>query len=127
MSGAHSLYRTASRPLFIGGQPVFKQPTGPTDWHAIRRTIRPVPEQRTRFNKDITEWTLQIELRQVHVLDYVEPEIRPSKHARGRMRSRTKTEQRRYRALYRKYVQMAKSQTVDTNRLRALHDELALG
>lgn len=54
----------------------------------------------------------------------IEP-ARPSKHARGRIRPRTKAEQTRARNLTARFVQLSKTMTVDHNTLRAIHDEVA--
>jgi hypothetical protein len=61
-----------------------------------------------------------------HVLTYITPADRPSKHARGRMRPRTKAERTRARNLQARFVQISKTMTVDHNTLRAIHDEVAV-
>jgi hypothetical protein len=123
VSGPHAFYRTGSRPLVVGGETIMRQPTGPMDWQSIRRTLRPTRPPQWRNGK-LAAFDCYYDLKPYQVPYDVEPEVRPSKHRRGRMRSRTRTEQKRYGALYRRYVQMAKSQTVDAVRMRALHDEL---
>jgi hypothetical protein len=114
VSGAHAFYRTPSKPLVIGGQVVLQTPADPMDWSAIRRTLRPTRPPVWRNGK-LAAFDVFYDLKPVQVLDYVEPETRPSKHRRGRMRPRTKTEQRRYRAMMAKVTQAHKTSTIDQN------------
>ena len=123
MSGAHAFHRTASRPLVVGGTVIWRQPTSLTDWQSVSRTLRPTRPPQWKDGK-LAAFDCTYAVKPYQVLYYVDPEVRPSKHRRGKMRSRTKTEQKRYKALFRKYVQMAKSQTIDVNRMRAIHDEV---
>jgi len=54
----------------------------------------------------------------------VEAPDRPSKHARGRTRPRTRAEQARMANIRRRAIQARKSMTVDMNRYAAIYDEL---
>lgn len=126
MSGTLPQYRPGNKPLFIGGQAVYRTPDGNLspllDSHNIKRTLRPGG---TWKNGRCVEYTVQLDLRQVHVLDYTPEYHRPSKHARGRIRPRTKAERTRARNLQARFTQISKSHTVDHNTLRAIHDEVA--
>lgn len=116
MSGTLPQYRPASRPLYIDGTPVYKfdkygQPV-------MRSVVRPGGVWK---NGRCTEWLVSSELVVRHeFVPRVEAD-RPSKHARGRMRPRTKAEQKRFRALHARIVQSRKSMTVDINRLAAMN------
>jgi hypothetical protein len=124
MSGAHSFHRTPSKPLVIGGQPVFRTPAHPMDWHAIRRTSRPTRPPVWHDGK-LAAFDVFFDLKPVHVLNYVKPEMRPSKHQTGRMRPRTGEEQKRFRALSARVTQARKSATVDMRRLGVRYDEMS--
>lgn len=123
MSGPHAFHRTPSQPLVVGGETIMRQPAGPDDWQSIRRTLQPT---RPPVWKDgrLAAFDCFYDLKPYQVLFHLKPEDRPSKHRRGRMRSRTPVEQRRAMARVARLVQMAKSQTIDVNRMRALHDEV---
>lgn len=76
-------------------------------------------------NGRCVEWKVTYVPKYRHELvPLVEP-VRVSKHARGRIRPRTKAEQTRARGLQRRFVQLSKTMTVDHNRMRAMHDEVA--
>lgn len=76
-------------------------------------------------NGRCVEWQVTFVPKFRHVLvPLVEP-VRVSKHARGRIRPRTKAEQVRARGLQRRFVQLSKTMTVDHNAMRAMHDEVA--
>jgi hypothetical protein len=118
MSGTLAQHRPGSRPLFIGGQAVYKVPAGPMDWHATRRTLKPGGLYE---NGRCIEYTVQLELRQRHVLDYSPEYHRPSKHARGRIRPRTAKERRRVAALMRRATQARKTFAIDIQRMTELN------
>lgn len=124
MSGTLPQYRPGSKPLVIGGQVVYRTPNPDVfpviDGHNIKRTLRPGGLYK---NGRCIEWTVQLDLRPVHVLSYTLPADRPSKHARGRIRPRTRAEQRRAENRIRRFTQISKTMTVDQNTLRAIHDE----
>lgn len=115
MSGALAQYRPWSRPLIIGGEPVWK-----TDEHGNIVTRQVSVPGGVYKNGRCVEWRV-VEVPQVaHVLDHVKPADRPSKHAKGRMRPRTRAEQRRAERLRARFVQVSKSVTVDQQFLSGL-------
>lgn len=108
MSGAHSQFRTGNRPLFDeSGEPVLK----------LDSQGRPVQEHRLvpipRYeNGRPVGYTVIETFAQRHVLDYSPAQHFRSKHARGRIRPRTRAEQRRAAALQARFVRLSKRVTV---------------
>ena len=76
-------------------------------------------------NGRCVEWRFTFEPRyRMKLVPRIEPN-RVSKHARGRIRPRTKAEQTRARNLAARFTQISKTVTIDHNRMRAIHDEVA--
>lgn len=76
-------------------------------------------------NGRCVDWNIELVPRYRHVLKpRIEP-ARTSKHARGRMRPRTRAEQTRARNLMARFAQLSKTRTIDHNTMRAIHDEVA--
>jgi hypothetical protein len=71
-------------------------------------------------NGRCVEWKVSFVPRFRHVLDYTPPIHFPSKHARGRIRPRTKAEAARAARLRARFVQISKTLTVDANRMAAM-------
>lgn len=116
MSGTLPQYRPANRPLYIDGTPVYKfdkygQPV-------MRSVVRPGGVWK---NGRCVEWLVSSELVVRHVLSYIEPAERPSKHARGRIRPRTRAEQRRAERLVARATQVRKSLTIDLQHIAAMN------
>lgn len=113
MSGPLANHRPGSKPMIFEGMPVMQ----------ARRRIRP-----GGVHKDgrCVEWIEYTQMVPVCVLDYAKPADRPSKHARGRIRPRTKAERTRMAGIRRRAVQARKSMTIDINRYAAMFDEVAV-
>lgn len=107
MSGAHSQHRTANRPLVIDGTPVIK--TGKDGRPVKTHTLIPGP---VNVDGRPAEYQVFETFATRHVLDYSPAPHWPSKHARGRIRPRTRKEQRRARSLQARFVQLSKRVTV---------------
>lgn len=114
MSGAHSQHRTPNVEQVINGVPVIKFDSHgrPTRKHKL------VPGQLNVDGRPAEYQVLEYFATR-HVLDYRPAYHRPSKHAGGRTRPRTRAEQRTYRNRVRRLTQIRKTLTVDTNRLAA--------
>jgi hypothetical protein len=119
MSGTLPQYRPASKPLVIGGETIYRQPT-PDTWPAldpaIKRTLKPGGVYR---NGRCVEWTVRLDLKPVHVLTPRVEAQRTSKHARGRIRPRTADEQRRAERRRARFAQIMKTYTIDAQRMAA--------
>lgn len=119
MSGAISQHRPGNRPLIVDGQPVIK----------LDRHGRPVMKHRlipgpVSANGRPTEYQIFEYPATMHVLDYAPEYHRPSKHARGRIRPRTRAEQRRAENLQARFVRASKRIT-ELRKQGGIVDELA--
>jgi hypothetical protein len=119
MSGALVTHRPGSKPLIIDGTPVLKfDKYGKA---VMRHVLRPGGVYK---NGRCVEWQVLSYVATRHVLNHVEAPDRPSKHARGRTRPRTRAERTRMANLRARAVQARKSMTIDINRYAAIYDEL---
>jgi hypothetical protein len=120
MSGPLAQHRPGNRPLVIDGIPVLKfDNRGEPVW---KHVLKPGG---TYVKGRCVDYQVLRYVATRHVLTYITPADRPSKHAKGRIRPRTKAEQTRARNLQARFVQISKTMTVDHNTLRAIHDEVA--
>lgn len=107
MSGTLPQYRPESRPTDeVTGVKVILKPGG------------------VFKNGRCVEWRYTFVPRYRHELTPRLDVVRPSKHARGRIRPRTAKEQRRARNRIARFTQISKSFTIDQNTMRAMHDEV---
>ena len=119
MSGPLAQYRTPSKPLVIGGQPVLKfDKHGKPEWKYV---LKPGG---TYVNGRCVDYQVLRYVATRHVLDYTPEHHWPSKHARGRVRPRTNAERQRAQRLRARFTQVSKSMTVDSNKLGAIYDEI---
>lgn len=119
MAGPLPEYRTGNRPLIINGVPVHKRNN--RGEVVLKRVLKPNGEYR---NGRPTGYTVQTYPAIRHeTVPRLDP-VRPSRHARGRIRPRTAAERTRVARMERKVVQYSKSDTVDRAKLTAFYDEV---